>query len=187
MSRAIQLPMSRELGEQLRAGEEVSLCGTVLTARDQACARLFGLLQEDKPLPVDMEGQVIYFVGPTPAPPGRVIGAAGPTTSGRMNPFMPEFLSRGLRGFIGKGYLSDPVKQALMQHGGVYFGAIGGTGALLSAAIAEAKVIAFDDLLTEAVRKLVLRNFPAVVLNDSVGGDLYARAKGEKTCSQSDS
>src|ERR1043165_1080765 len=126
MTRQLQLPITVEQIESLHAGDEVELSGDVLTGRDQACARIFAMLQNQQSLPVDLEGQLLYFVGPTPAPPGRVIGSAGPTTSGRMNRFMPRLLSAGLRGFIGKGYLSAEAKEALIQQRGVYFGAIGG-------------------------------------------------------------
>ena len=127
MSREVFLPLTGDF----HAGEEVELTGEVLTGRDQACARFFQMIQRGEKLPVELAGQLIYFVGPTPAKPGEVIGSAGPTTSGRMNTFLPAFLERGMRGFIGKGYLDQSVKDALMKHNGVYFGAIGGTGALL--------------------------------------------------------
>jgi fumarate hydratase subunit beta len=178
MSTEIVLPLAENLATDLRAGDEVQLSGCVLTGRDLACARLFALIQKGEPLPVDLAGHLIYFVGPSPARPGQVIGAAGPTTSGRMNPFLPALLANGLRGFIGKGYLDEPVKQALAAHRAVYFGAIGGTGALLSASIRSARVLAFPELLSEAVHLLELNRFPAVVLCDTRGGDLYARALG---------
>jgi len=176
MSREVTLPLSPEVACELRAGDEVELTGDVLTGRDQACRRLFEMVQRGETLPVDIRGQVLYFVGPTPARPGEVIGSAGPTTSARMNPFMPTFLSLGLRGMIGKGYISDEVKFALHKHGGVYFGAIGGTGALLSRSIEAAEVLAFPELLSEAIYRMRFRKFPVVVLHDTIGGDLYARA-----------
>ena len=160
----------------LRAGDEVELSGVILTGRDQACASLYRLLQAGDPLPVTLAGSLLYFVGPSPPRPGQVIGSAGPTTSGRMNPFLPAFLKIGLRGFIGKGYLNADVKEALVRHGGVYFGAIGGTGALLSECITESEVIAFPELMSEAIHRMTFRRFPAVVLNDTAGGDLYAQA-----------
>ena len=172
----IQLPLAAEAAAGLRAGDEVELTGTVLTGRDQACARLFQMLGAGQPLPVELAGQLIYFVGPSPAQPGAVVGSAGPTTSGRMNPFMPALLAQGLRGFIGKGYLSQPVKEALVRHRAVYLGAIGGTGALLARCIEEARVVAFPELLSEAIHVMRFRNFPAVVLNDALGGDLYQQA-----------
>ena len=180
MTRAITLPLTVEVARELRAGDEVELSGEVLTGRDQACARFFAMMEKGESLPVEITGQVLYFVGPTPAKPGDVIGSAGPTTSGRMTKYLPTFLERGLSGFIGKGYLDQTVKEALVKHNGVYFGAIGGTGALLSGCIESAEVIAFPELLSEAVRRLRLRNFPVVVVHDVVGGDLYARAAGEK-------
>ncbi len=178
VTRSIELPLSEADALSLRAGDELELSGTVLTGRDQACARLFKMLQAGEKPPIDLRGQLLYFVGPTPARPGSVIGSAGPTTSGRMNPFLPTLLFHGLRGFIGKGYISTDVKQAIVQHGGVYLGAIGGTGALLSATIEESAVVAFEELLSEAMRVLKLKTFPAVVLHDAHGGDLYRAARG---------
>jgi len=172
----LSLPLNIEAATALRAGDEVELTGTVLTGRDQACARLFKMMEAGEALPVDLAGQLIYFVGPTPARPGAVVGSAGPTTSGRMNTFMPALLARGLRGFIGKGYLNQAVKDSLVQHRAVYFGAIGGTGALLSLCIEEARVVAFPELLSEAIHVMRFKNFPAVVLNDAQGGDLYQNA-----------
>ena len=172
----ITLPLTAERAKSLRVGDEVALTGKVYTGRDQACARIFQMLLRNEKLPFELAGQLIYFVGPSPAKPGEIVGSAGPTTSGRMNKFMPAFFSHGLRGFIGKGYLDQGVKDALVKHGGVYFGAIGGTGALLSLAIEEAKVIAFPELLSEAIHVMKFSQFPVVVLNDSHGGDLYAQA-----------
>jgi fumarate hydratase subunit beta len=177
VTRQVHLPIATTVIESLRAGDEVELSGIVLTGRDQACARLFAMLQGGQGLPVDLTGELFYFVGPSPAPPGQVVGSAGPTTSGRMNRFIPALLAAGLRGFIGKGYLSDAAKGALVQHRGIYFGAIGGTGALLSQCITEVRVVAFEDLLSEAMRTMQLERFPAVVLSDCHGGDLYADAK----------
>ena len=171
--RELTLPLDPATAAGLRSGDEVELTGSVLTGRDQACARLAALISSGAALPVDLAGQLIYFVGPSPARPGAVVGSAGPTTSGRMNPFLPALLSRGLRGFIGKGYLGPAVKETLVRHGGVYFGAIGGTGALLALCIEEARVAAFPELLSEAIHVMRFRRFPAVVLFDSRGGDLY--------------
>lgn len=171
--REITLPLDRETALSLRAGEEVSLFGEVLTGRDQACRRLYEMLQAGTELPVEIAGQLIYFVGPSPAKPGEIVGSAGPTTAGRMNAFMPELLANGVAGFIGKGYLADTVKAALQEHAGVYFGAIGGTGALLSQCISACEVIAFPELLSEAIHRMTFRDFPAIVLNDTQGGDLY--------------
>jgi fumarate hydratase subunit beta len=177
MTQDIQLPLSEKAALELRAGDEAELTGSVLTGRDQACARLFQMIQTGAELPVELPGQLLYFVGPSPAPPGLVIGSAGPTTTGRMNPFLPAFLDRGLRGFIGKGYLDPMVKQALVVHHGIYFGAIGGTGALLSGCIRSARVVAFPELMSEAIHLFELERFPVVVLCDTHGADLYARAR----------
>lgn len=176
MSRSLSLPLDADVARSLRAGEEVLLSGAVLTGRDQACRRLHEAVAAGEQPPVDLAGQLIYFVGPSPARPGDVVGSAGPTTSGRMNAFMPGLLAAGVRGFLGKGYLAPQVKAALVEHGGVYLGAIGGTGALLSRSITACEVVAYPELLSEAVHRMTFHDFPAIVLNDSVGGDLYARA-----------
>lgn len=178
MNRQISLPLNEQVAVGLRAGDQVALTGFVLTGRDQACARLFKMIQEGAKLPVELTGQLLYFVGPSPPRPGSVIGSAGPTTSGRMASFIPTLLASGLRGFIGKGYIDATVKQALVTHRGVYFGAVGGTGALLSACITSARVVAFPELLSEAVHLLKVERFPAVVLCDTQGDDLYARVLG---------
>jgi fumarate hydratase subunit beta len=169
------LPLDEPSVLKLRAGDEAELTGFVLTGRDQACAKLFKMIQAGATLPVDLVGQILYFVGPSPAPPGGVIGSAGPTTSGRMAPFLPALLAAGLRGFIGKGYLDDISKKALAAHRAIYFGAIGGTGALLSTCIAAAHAVAFPELLSETVYLFKLEQFPVVTLCDAHGGDLYAR------------
>lgn len=176
MTPQLQLPLTEADVRSLHAGDELELSGVVLTGRDQACARLYAHLQNRQPLPVELEDMLIYFVGPSPARPGEVIGSAGPTTSGRMNRFLPSMLEAGLRGLIGKGYLSAPAKDALVRHVGVYLGAIGGTGALLSQCITEVKIVAFEELLSEAIRLMRLERFPVVVLHDCHGGDLYAEA-----------
>lgn len=178
MSRKLNLPLSVEAIRDLRAGDVVEITGSLITGRDQACARLHRLLQEGRPLPVSLQGELIYFVGPSPSPPGAVVGSAGPTTSGRMNPFLPTLLDAGLRGFMGKGFVSEEVKAALRKNGGVYFGAVGGTGALLSQSIVEAEVVAFPELLSEAIHRFRLQAFPSIVLYDSQGGDVYARVYG---------
>jgi fumarate hydratase subunit beta len=176
MNRQLRLPISAHEIESLHAGDEVEISGVFLTGRDQACARIFAMLQGQQQLPVDLAGKLIYFVGPSPAPPGLAIGSAGPTTSGRMNRFIPALLAAGLRGFIGKGYLSEEAKDAIVRHRGVYFGAIGGAGALLAQSIKEVTVVAFDELLSEAMRIMRVERFPVIVLNDCHGGDLYADA-----------
>jgi fumarate hydratase subunit beta len=177
MSRQVRLPIDEREVALLRSGDELELSGAVLTGRDQACARIFSMLQAGRRLPINPQSQLMYFVGPSPAPPGHVIGSAGPTTSGRMNQFIPALLAAGFRGFIGKGNLSIDVKQAIGCYHGVYLGAIGGTGALLSQSIAEVEVVAFPELLSEAIHVMRLEHFPVVVLNDCHGGDLYADAK----------
>lgn len=178
-AKVLQLPLSREAALSLRAGDEVLFSGAVLTGRDQACRRLFELIERGQTLPVELEDQLLYFVGPSPARPGEIVGAAGPTTSGRMNAFIPRLLRAGLRGCIGKGYLSEAARAALPEFGGVYFGAIGGTGALLAESITAVEVLAFPELLSEAIHHMAFENFPAVVLNDAHGGDLYQNARRE--------
>ena len=168
-------PLSDEDAKKLRAGDVVFLSGTIYTARDAAHKRLMGLLDEGKPLPFDLKGSVIYYVGPSPAPEGRPIGSAGPTTSYRMDSYAPRLHSLGSKASIGKGKRNDAVKQALKDHGGVYFGATGGAGALLSMRIMSAKVVAFEELGPEAIRELTVKDLPLQVINDSVGGDLYVK------------
>lgn len=174
--RNLLLPLDSDAVKMLHAGDEVELTGAVLTGRDQSCERIFNILEERKRLPVAIAGQLMYFVGPSPPRPGSVIGSAGPTTSGRMNPFLPTFLRHGLIGFIGKGYIAQEVKEALVKHSALYFGAVGGTGALLSECIVSAEIIAFPELLSEAVYRMQFNRFPVVVLNDAFGGDLYSQA-----------
>lgn len=180
MSRDLTLPLPSAILRQLRAGDSLLLSGEILTGRDQACARLHQMLLREEALPVRLMESILYFVGPSPARPGGVIGSAGPTTTGRMNPFLPALLKAGLRGFIGKGFIAREVKSALEELGGVYFGAIGGTGALLSQCIESAEVIAFPELLSEAIHRLRLVRFPVIVLHDSRGGDLYERTYGNQ-------
>jgi fumarate hydratase subunit beta len=157
----------------LYAGEKVLLNGFVYTARDAAHKRLFELLQSGGELPVSLEGQVVYYVGPTPAKPGQVIGSAGPTTSGRMDLYTPALLACGLKGMIGKGPRSEEVIHSLIAYKAVYFGATGGAGALLSRYIKSAKVVAYEDLGPEAIYLLEVEDFPVIVINDVYGGDLY--------------
>jgi fumarate hydratase subunit beta len=169
----LSTPLSRWNVESLHAGDRVFLSGVIYTARDAAHARLATLLAEGKPLPFAPEGQVIYYVGPTPARPGQPIGSAGPTTSGRMDPYTPALLAAGIRGMIGKGSRSAAVREAIVRHKAVYFGATGGAGALLARRIRSAEVVAWEDLGPEAVRRLVVEEFPLVVINDVYGNDLY--------------
>lgn len=171
---SLTTPLTDEDIAQLRAGDVVKLTGTIHTARDAAHKRLIDLLDKGEELPFDLKGAVIYYVGPSPAPPDRPIGAAGPTTSYRMDTYAPRLHSLGLKASVGKGKRSDEVKKALKDHTAVYFGATGGAGALLSQCITEAKVIAFDELGPEAIRELTVTDFPLLVINDSHGNELYA-------------
>jgi fumarate hydratase subunit beta len=157
----------------LRAGDRVRLFGSLLTGRDAAHKRLCELLDAGQPLPIDLRGQIIYYVGPTPPPPGMVIGSAGPTTGGRMDQYAPRLMALGLKGMIGKGHRSQPVRDAMRQHRAVYFGAVGGAGALLSGFIKAAKIVAYEDLGTEAIRRLTVEDFPVIVVDDTHGNDLY--------------
>ena len=166
-------PLSREDVEALRAGDRVLLTGTVYTARDAAHARLIALLEQRAPLPFPLEGQVVYYVGPTPPRPGQPIGSAGPTTSGRMDPYTPALLAAGLRGMIGKGSRSAEVREAMVRHRAVYFAATGGAGALLAQRVRSAEIVVWEDLGPEAVRRLVVEDFPLVVIDDVHGHDLY--------------
>jgi fumarate hydratase subunit beta len=172
-SRRLELPLTREKTETLRAGDRVLLSGILYTARDAAHKRLDALLDEGKPLPFPLEDACIYYAGPTPAAPGRAIGSAGPTTSYRMDAWAPRLLMLGLRGMIGKGERSEEVIRAMKWAGAVYLGAIGGAGALLSGCIIASELIAFEDLGTEAIRRLTVKDFPATVVIDRWGENLY--------------
>ncbi|MFW0884262.1 Fe-S-containing hydro-lyase [Candidatus Acidulodesulfobacterium sp. H_13] len=173
----LSTPLTDDTILSLRTGDEVSISGEIYTARDQAHFRLVKLIEENKPLPFDIQGQIIYYVGPTPERPGEVIGSAGPTTSYRMDAYAPTLIKLGLKGMIGKGKRSIEVREAMQKYKAVYFGAIGGAGALISKTIKDAKVIAYEDLLSEAVRKLLVEDFRVVVINDAYGGDLYEDGK----------
>ncbi|HOQ05148.1 MAG TPA: Fe-S-containing hydro-lyase [Anaerohalosphaeraceae bacterium] len=175
----IQTPLKDEQISRLRAGDWVRLNGVVYAARDQAHRRLCALLEAGQPLPFDLKGAVIYYVGPTPAAPGRVIGSAGPTTSARMDAFAPALFQAGLKGTIGKGYRSKEVQQALRQYRAVHFSAMGGFGALLSKHIAASRIVAYEELGPEAIRELVLEDFPAVVAYDCFGNSVYPRGRQE--------
>ena len=164
--------------EELRAGDRVFLNGTIYTARDSAHKRFMATLESGGRLPINLKDQIIYYCGPSPASPGRVIGAAGPTTSSRMDIYAPTLIGMGLRGMIGKGRRSSAVKEALRKHRAVYFGATGGAGALLSKAISEYEVIAYEDLGTEALARMVVHDFPLFVINDIYGNDLYEMGIG---------
>lgn len=169
----LHTPLKPPLVEVLRAGDDVLLSGVVYTARDAAHERLAQMLARGEGLPVDLQGQVIYYCGPTPARPGRPIGSAGPTTASRMDAYTPALLAAGVRGMIGKGKRSREVREAIRQFRAVYFGAVEGTAALLGERVREAEVVAFPDLGPEAIYRLVVDRFPVVVVNDVHGRDLY--------------
>lgn len=179
MERYIQAPMSKEAAGGLRAGEYVYISGTIYTARDAAHKRMYETLEQGGTLPLEMDGNVIYYMGPSPAREGRPIGSAGPTTASRMDKYAPALLDLGLIGMIGKGKRSAAVKEAIVRNGAVYFAAVGGAGALLSKSVTKSEVIAYDDLGTEAIRRLEVENFPAIVVIDSEGTDLYETVMGE--------
>jgi fumarate hydratase subunit beta len=170
----ITTPLSDADVESLKAGDRVRISGVLYTARDAAHGRLFPLLETGEKLPIDVKGAVIYYTGPTPPRPGDAIGSVGPTTASRMDKFTPALLKAGLKGTIGKGYRGQPVKDALREHRAAYFGSIGGAGAVLSQFVKKAEIVAYEDLGTEAIRRLEVEAFPAIVLNDCHGGDLYA-------------
>ena len=177
--KSLRTPLTDEAIAELRAGDQVSLSGVLYTGRDAAHKRFAEALDRGEPLPVDLKGQVLYYVGPSPARPGTVVGAAGPTTAGRMDSYTPRLLALGLKATIGKGRRSPEVRQALRRYRAVYFGAIGGLGALLARQIKEAEVVAYPDLGAEAVYRLVVEDFPLVVVDDVYGGDLYDAAPAE--------
>ena len=179
MEKKITLPLSPEDAASLRAGDYVYLTGTVYTARDAAHKRMDEALSKGEPLPIDPEGNVIYYMGPSPARQGRPIGSAGPTTASRMDKYAPRLLDLGLRGMIGKGKRSDAVREAVIRNKAVYFAAVGGAGALLSHCIESSEVVAYEDLGTEAIRKLSVKDFPVIVVMDSEGNNLYETAKQE--------
>ena len=176
MDRHIKAPLDREEVKTLEAGDYVYITGTVYTARDAAHLRMNQALDRGEKLPIELEGNVIYYMGPTPAREGRPIGSAGPTTSSRMDKYAPLLMDQGLKGMIGKGKRSAEVREAIVRNGAVYFAAVGGAGALLSKAVKKAEVIAYDDLGTEAIRKLEVENLPAIVVIDSEGSYLYEDA-----------
>lgn len=173
MDKYINVPMTEEMRMSLRAGDYVYLSGTIYTARDAAHKRMHEALERKRELPLDMRNNVIYYMGPSPAREGRVIGSAGPTTASRMDKYTPDLLDMGLKGMIGKGRRSQAVKEAIVRNGAVYFAAVGGAGALLSRSILASEVIAYDDLGTEAIRKLEVKDFPVIVVLDPQGNDLY--------------
>ena len=177
MTKKIKLPLTDEILKDLKAGDNVLLTGVIYVARDAAHKRLIESLEQGEPLPLDIRGQTVYFMGPSPAKPGQVIGAAGPTTSGRMDSYSPRLIAEGLKGMIGKGMRSQAVKDAMKNYKAVYLAAIGGAGALISKSIKKSEVIAYEELGAEAIRRLEVEDFPATVINDIYGGDLYEEGK----------
>ena len=176
MDRHITAPINKETARSLHAGDYVYITGTMYTARDAAHKRMYEILQKGGELPVDWKDQVIYYMGPSPAREGRPIGSAGPTTASRMDKYAPQLLDLGLGAMVGKGKRSQAVIDAIVRNGSVYFAAVGGAGALLSKCITSAEVVAYDDLGTEAIRKLTVENFPAIAVIDSEGNNLYETA-----------
>ncbi len=173
----ITTPVTDEVIEKLRAGDSVFITGYLFTGRDSAHKKLIDLLNDGKELPIDVQGQFIYYVGPTPARPGKPIGSAGPTTSYRMDSYAPTLYKLGLKGTIGKGLRNTEVKNSLKEYKAVYLAAVGGAGALISQSIIEAEIIAYPELGPEAIRRLKVENFPCIVINDMYGGDLYDEGK----------
>lgn len=175
----VTLPLTDETLKELRAGDNLLLTGVMYVGRDAAHKRIVEAMERGKPLPVDIKGQTIYFMGPSPPRPGRPIGSAGPTTSGRMDAYSPRLIAEGLKGMIGKGSRSKAVKDAMVKYKAVYLGAIGGAGALISKSIKKAEVVAYEDLGAEALRRLEVEDFPVTVINDVYGGDLYEEGKAK--------
>jgi fumarate hydratase subunit beta len=177
--RTITLPLSDDVLKTLHAGDELLLTGVMYVGRDAAHKRLIETLEAGEPLPVDLKNQVIYFMGPTPARPGRAVGSAGPTSSYRMDTYSPRLMAEGLKGMIGKGMRSGVVKEAMKRYKAVYLGAIGGAGALISSCIKKVEVVAYEDLGTEALRRIEVHDFPVTVVNDIYGGDLYQEGRSQ--------
>lgn len=183
MEKHINLPLTKECIKDLHSGDYVYLSGIIYTARDAAHKRMDEALLRKENLPINIEGNTIYYMGPSPERPGRPIGSAGPTTASRMDKYAPKLLDLGLLGMIGKGRRSKEVTEAIVRNGAIYFAAVGGAGALLSKAIVSSKVVAYDDLGTEAIRELVVKDFPAIVVIDCEGNNLYDSSK-EKYCKE---
>lgn len=173
MEKYINVPLAEGAAAELKAGDYVYLSGTIYTARDAAHKRMYEALERGEGLPFEVKNNVIYYMGPSPARPGRPIGSAGPTTSGRMDKYTPTLLDLGLKGMIGKGKRNQAVKDGIIKNGAVYFAAVGGAGALLSRAIVSSRVIAYEDLGTEAIRELEVKDFPVIVVMDAEGNNLY--------------
>lgn len=176
MDKYITSPINKEDINSLKAGDYVYISGTIYTARDAAHKRMYDSLRNNETLPIDITNQLIYYMGPSPAREGRPIGSAGPTTASRMDKYAPELLDLGLGGMIGKGKRSKEVSDAIIRNSGIYFAAVGGAGALLSKCIISSEVVAYDDLGTEAIRKLQVENFPVIVVIDKNGNNLYETA-----------
>jgi len=181
----IDTPLTKEMTTSLRAGDTVLISGTLYTARDAAHARLVELLDRGEELPIDIKDAIIYYVGPTPAKPGQVIGSAGPTTSYRMDAYAPRLIELGMRGMVGKGKRSDDVIASMKEHGAVYFGAIGGAAALIAKSITACELVCYEDLGSEAIRKLTVKDFPATVIIDAQGNNLYKLGVEEYLSAQS--
>ena len=179
MVKKVGLPLTDKTLESLKAGDNILLTGTMYVGRDAAHKRIIEALEQGKSLPFDVKGQVIYFMGPSPARPDQPIGSAGPTTSGRMDSYSPRLIAEGLKGMIGKGMRSQEVKDAMKKYKAVYLAAIGGAGALISKTIKKSEVTAYEELGAEAIRRLEVEDFPATVVNDIYGGDLYQEGKAK--------
>jgi fumarate hydratase subunit beta len=175
----LKTPLENSTIENLKAGDKVRISGVLYTARDAAHKRLIEMVEAGNDLPFDVKGQLLYYVGPTPAKPGQVIGSAGPTTSYRMDTYAPTLIKMGLKGTIGKGSRSKEVIEAIKKYKAVYFAAVGGAAALIAKTIKKVEIIAFDDLGTEAIRKMEVENFPSIVVNDTNGSDLYDIGRGK--------
>ncbi len=175
----ITSPLDPKIIEKLKAGDQVLITGIVYTARDAAHKRLIAALEKGEKPPIDLNGQTLYYMGPTPARPGHVIGSAGPTTSGRMDSYTPRLLAVGLKGMIGKGSRSEAIREAIKKHKAIYFAAVGGAGALISKSIKKVEIVAYEDLGPEAIRRLEVENLPAIVINDIHGNDLYQQGKAK--------
>ena len=173
----IETPLKKEYIEKLKAGDIVKISGIIYTARDAAHKKMCELLEKKQELPFDSEGAVIYYVGPSPEKPGQVIGSAGPTTSGRMDAYTPLLLSAGIKGMIGKGIRSDKVRESIVKNKAVYFSATGGAAALISRSVISSRVVAYEELGTEAVRELTVKDLPVIVINDIYGNDLYTEGQ----------
>lgn len=175
--KTIDLPLTEDVLNDLRVGDSLLLNGVIYVARDAAHKRLVEALDHGAPLPIHLKGQTVYFMGPSPARPGKPIGAAGPTTSGRMDAYSPRLMEHGLKGMIGKGPRSSEVKDAMVRYKAIYMGAIGGAGAIISRSILASDIVAYDELGAEALRRLEVQDFPVTVINDIYGGDLYEEGK----------